>query len=163
MDNRLLNQGRSEGLFLQLDRLPEMNIRCPRLDRWPEAGRQPSGRYQVPELFACKRDIVGKLEGGRYLEQDQLEPMPWIMASHSTILAGAQVNTQAGFDRACRTIVKEPGYHGWRRVLILCLNTGSLPCKGQILPLTRCSAVCLHPERSREPSDSGTVRNFCAT
>jgi hypothetical protein len=160
IDNQLLNQGRSEGLFLQLERLLQMDNGNPQLvqtfstarsylasgdlvamlpaDSWPDEGGRAIGRYLVPELFSFKRNIIGDVEGRSHLEQNLLNPMPWIVTSHSPLLVGAQVNTQAEFDRAYRTIVKEHGYHGRRLVFISCLNIDISPRKGQIFPLTKC-------------------------
>jgi hypothetical protein len=160
IDNQLLNEGRSEGLFLQLDRLVQMECGNPLLvqtfstarsylassdliamlpaDSWPDDGKLAIGHYLVPELFSFKRNIIGDVQGRSHLEQNLLNPMPWIVTSHSPLLVGAQVNTQAEFDRAFRTIVKEHRYHGRRLVFISCLNIGISPREDQIFPLTKC-------------------------
>lgn len=160
IDNQLLNEGRGEGLFLQLERLVQMDNGNPQLvqtfstarcyrasadlvamlpdDSWPDQGKRAIVQYLVPELFSFKRNIIGDVEGRSHLEQNLLNPMPWIMTSHSPLLVGAQVNTQAEFDRAFRTIVKEHGYHGRRLVFISCLNIDISPREGQSFPLTKC-------------------------
>ena len=64
--------------------------------------------------------------------------MPWIVTSTSPLLVAAQVNTQAEFDRAFRSIVKEKNYRDKRMVFISCLNIDISPREGQTFPLTKC-------------------------
>jgi len=52
-------------------------------------------------------------------------------------LTAAQVNTQAEFDRAFRTIVKEHGYQGKKVVYIAGLHIDISPQPGQLFPLTK--------------------------
>lgn len=132
IDNQLLDEGRSEGLFLQLERLQQMDDGSPQpvqtfstarsclassgliemlpVDSWPAEGRLAIGRYLVPELFSFKRTIIGDIEGRSHPGQNLLNPMPW----------------------------KEHGYHGRRLVFVSCLNIDISPREGQIFPLTRC-------------------------
>ena len=80
IDNQLLNEGRGEGLFLQLERLVQMDNGNPQLvqtfstarcyrasadlvamlpdDSWPDEGKRAIGQYQVPELFSFKRNEI---------------------------------------------------------------------------------------------------------
>jgi len=160
IDNQLLSEVRSEGLFLNLERLLELENGNPQLvqtfstsrsylasgqlvamlpaDAWPDEGRRAIGRYLVPELFSYRRNIVGDIEGRSHLEANLVNPMPWIVTSESPLLVGAQVNTQAEFDRTFRSIVKEHSYHGRRLVFISCLNIDISPSVGQVFPLTKC-------------------------
>jgi hypothetical protein len=64
--------------------------------------------------------------------------MPWVVTSSSPLLVAAQVNTQAEFDRAFRSIVKEKRYRNKRMVFISCLNIDISPREGQTFPLTKC-------------------------
>ncbi len=160
IDNQLLNEGRAEGLFLNLDRIVRRengNIQPVRTlstarsylaadalvkllpaDLWTAAGDTVIGDQLVPELFRFKRDIGGDIEGQSHLEQNLLNPMPWIVTSPSPLLVAAQVNTQAEFDRAFRSIVKEKCYRDKRMVFISCLNIDISPRAGQTFPLTKC-------------------------
>ena len=159
IDNQLLDEGRAEGLFLNLDRIVHHQYGNPQPVRtlstaraylaadslvkalpaelWT-TGRQAIGAQLVPELFRFKRDIGGDIEGRSHLEQNLLNPMPWIVTSPSPLLVAAQVNTQAEFDRAFRSIVKEKRYRDKRMVFISCLNIDISPREGQTFPLTKC-------------------------
>jgi hypothetical protein len=160
INNQLLNEGCSEGLFLQLARLLQIDNGNPQhvqtfstaryclassdpvamlpAERWPDGGRQVIGRYLVPELFSFKRNIIGDVEGRSHLEQNLLNPMPWVVTSHAPLLVGAQFNTRAEFDHDLRTIVKERAFQGRRLVFISCLNIDISPREGQLFPLTKC-------------------------
>ena len=160
IDNQLLNEGRAEGLFLNLDRIvrrengniqPVRTLSTARSYRaadalvkllpaelWSADGDTAIGDHLVPELFRFKRDIGGDIEGRSHLEQNLLNPMPWIVTSPSPLLVAAQVNTQAEFDRAFRSIVKEKRYRDKRMVFISCLNIDISPREGQTFPLTKC-------------------------
>lgn len=160
IDNQLLNDSRDAGLFLNLDRLVEYMEGSPhplrtlstarvfRADSrlveslpaaaWPSSGAREIGAYLTPELFRFKRDIGGDLEGQSHLEKNLLNPMPWIVTSSAPLLVAAQVNTQAEFDRAFRSIVKEKQYHDKRMIFVSCLNIDISPREGQTFPLTKC-------------------------
>lgn len=160
IDNQLLNEGRSEGLFLNLDRIvrqehgnlqpvrtlstarsyhaADMLVEMLPAEIWTTGSETPVGDHLVPELFRFKRDIGGDIEGRSHLEQNLLHPMPWIVTSDSPLLVAAQVNTQAEFDRAFRSIVKEKRYRDKRMVFISCLNIDISPREGQTFPLTKC-------------------------
>ena len=159
IDNQLLDEGRAEGLFLNLDRIVHHQYGNPQPVRtlstaraylaadslvkalpaelWTTGGNA-IGAHLVPELFRFKRDIGGDIEGRSHLEQNLLNPMPWIVTSASPLLVAAQVNTQAEFDRAFRSIVKEKRYRDKRMVFISCLNIDISPREGQTFPLTKC-------------------------
>ncbi|NOR39600.1 MAG: hypothetical protein GQ537_00135 [Gammaproteobacteria bacterium] len=160
IDNLLLNEGRAEGLFLNLDRIVRQEQGNPQAvrtlstartylaadslvkllpaDLWTSNGEAAIGNYLVPELFRFKRDIGGDIEGRSHLEQNLLNPMPWIVTSASPLLVAAQVNTQAEFDRAFRSVVKDKNYRDKRMVFISCLNIDISPREGQTFPLTKC-------------------------
>jgi len=160
IDNQLLDEGRAEGLFLNLDRIVRQEHGTPQAVRtlstartyhaadvlvkllpaelWTANGESAIGDHLIPELFRFKRDIGGDVEGRSHLEQNLLNPMPWIVTSTSPLLVAAQVNTQAEFDRAFRSIVKEKNYRDKRMVFISCLNIDISPREGQTFPLTKC-------------------------
>lgn len=167
IDNLLLNEGRAEGLFLNLDRIvlqeqgnpqavrtlstartyhaADSLVKLLPADLWTSNGEAVIGNHLVPELFRFKRDIGGDIEGRSHLEQNLLNPMPWIVTSPSPLLVAAQVNTQAEFDRAFRSIVKDKNYRDKRMVFISCLNIDISPREGQTFPLTKCVpwAACI--------------------
>jgi hypothetical protein len=160
IDNQLLNDGRAEGLFLNLDRIirqeqgasqPVRTLSTARsypaadslvkllpAQLWTADSMTAIGDHLVPALFRFKRDIGGDVEGQSHLEQNLLNPMPWIVTSAAPLLVAAQVNTQAEFDRAYRSIVKEKNYRNKRMVFISCLNIDISPRAGQTFPLTKC-------------------------
>ena len=96
------------------------------------------GRHLGPEMFVYHRNIGGDLEGRSHLENNLINPMPWIVTSPAPLLVAAQVNTQVEFDRAFRSIVRAPEYQGKRLLFISCLNIDISPQEGQLFPLTKC-------------------------
>ena len=159
INNRLLRTSRKEGLFLNLKQLiayDEMDhsklIRSlstartfeasaeliKRIgNRWPQEKSQPIGAQLTPDLFRFKRDLVADTESQGHLEQNLIDPMPWIVTDPAPALAAAQINTQVEFDRAYRTILKEKGYQGRNLLFIAGLNIDISPSKGQTFPLTK--------------------------
>jgi hypothetical protein len=107
-------------------------------EHWPADDRVEIGARLSPELFMFRRDIDASIEGHGHLEQNLINPMPWIVTSPSPLLVAAQVNTQAEFDRAFRTIVKAKSYRGKRMIFVSCLNIDISPREGQTFPLTKC-------------------------
>ncbi|MEA3244421.1 MAG: hypothetical protein U9Q19_13445, partial [Pseudomonadota bacterium] len=160
IDNQLLNEGREEGLFLKLDAMVEYGDGKPVPARihstsrsfracssfvealpaqaWPDSIRLAIGSHLDPELFSFRRIIEGDIEGRGHLEQNLINLMPWIVTSAEPMLAAAQVNTQAEFDRAFRTIVGEKEYQNKRLLFISCINIDISPREGQLFPLTKC-------------------------
>lgn len=158
IDNQLLNDQRDEGLFLNLERIVEQHsgkyqplrtlstarsfiaddtlVRRLPPEVWSDAVETPIGDYLVPELFRFKREVTGGAESR--LERNLLNPMPWIVTSRAPLLVAAQVNTQAEFDRAFRSIAKEKHYRDKRMLFISCLNIDISPRAGQMFPLTKC-------------------------
>jgi hypothetical protein len=161
IDNLLLNEKRPNGLFLKLDWLirkeGDGNLRPVKTqstsrsyiasqelldllpaELWSSGEPVKIGEHLSPELFMFRRDIDANVEGHGHLEQNLINPMPWIVTAPSPLLVAAQVNTQAEFDRAFRTILKEKSYRGKRIVFISCLNIDISPRAGQTFPLTKC-------------------------
>ncbi len=161
INNLLLRTGRQEGLFLDLERIISWDERGnPKLVRslstartfeaapeliarigkhWPEEGGEPMpiGRLLTPDLFRYKRDLVVDTESQGHLEQNLIDPMPWILTHPEPALAAAQINTQVEFDRAYRSILMEKDYQGRRLLFIAGLNIDISPKKEQIFPLTK--------------------------
>lgn len=103
INNLLLRTGRAEGLFLDLERIIAWDDRGnPRLVRslstartfeaapefisrvgkcWPREGEDPVpiGKLLTPDLFRFKRDLVADTESQGHLEQNLIDPMPWIV------------------------------------------------------------------------------------
>ncbi|MDP6041742.1 MAG: hypothetical protein QGG64_24560 [Candidatus Latescibacteria bacterium] len=160
IDNHLLDEGRTEGLFLNLDRMVMMENGKRILQRtlstshvfvasddfceslsdhvWPVGERVAIGSHLGPEMFLYWRHIPVEIEGHNHLEDNLINAMPWIVTSSAPFLVAAQINTQAEFDRTFRSIVKEREYQGKRLLFISCLNIDISPQEGQMFPLTRC-------------------------
>ena len=160
IDNQLLDERRTEGLFLDLDRMVLIEDEKLKLQRtlstsrvyvasdefckslpdnaWPVGQRVNIGSRLEPEMFIYKRHISGDVEGHSHLENNLINPMPWIVTSPAPMLVAAQVNTQVEFDRTFRTIVKEQEYRGKRLLFISCLNIDISPQEGQLFPITKC-------------------------
>ncbi len=167
IDNQLLNEGREEGLFLNLDCMVKCDngnpvpVRMHSTSRsyracssftetlpaeaWPDKGRSKIGHYLGPELFSFRRIVEGDVEGHSHLEQNLVNPMPWIVTSAEPMLVAAQVNTQVEFDRTFRTVVREKEYQNKKVLFISCINIDISPREGQLFPLTKCVpwAACL--------------------
>jgi len=167
IDNQLLKENREEGLFLNLDAMVKCDggnpvpvqmhstsrsyRACPSFTNalpahaWPDNDRERIGRYLAPELFSYRRIVDGDIEGRSHLEQNLLNPMPWIVSSAEPMLVAAKVNTQAEFDRAFRTIVREEEYRHKNVLFISCINIDISPREGQLFPLTKCVpwAACI--------------------
>jgi len=159
INNLLLRTSRKEGLFLDLNQLiahdaagnpklirslstartfeaaPDLITRIG--DRWPREKAQPIGRLLTPNLFRFKRDLVADAESHGHLEQNLIDPMPWIVTDGAPALAAAQINTQVEFDRAYRTILKEKVYQGRKLLFIAGLNIDISPKSDQTFPLTK--------------------------
>ena len=159
INNLLLRTSRKEGLFLNLKQLiayDEMDH--PKLirslstartfeasaelikrigNRWPQEKSQSIGAQLTPDLFRFKRDLMADTESQGHLEQNLIDPMPWIVTDPAPALAAAQINTQVEFDRAYRTILKEKGYQGRNLLFIAGLNIDISPSTDQTFPLTK--------------------------
>lgn len=157
IDNQLLDNERTEGLFLDLDFmlarhengafqlmkahstgksfLASEGFKKLMLGRqFASHGRNKIGAALLPELFRFKRQVASGIEG--QLERNLMPSMPWIVSSPSPLLAAAQANSRAEFDRVFRTLVKEPGYQSKNLVFISGINIDISPKPGQAYPLT---------------------------
>ena len=160
IDNQLLDIHRTDGLFLDLDRIIMLEDGKPKLLRtlstsrvylaskefcellpdsaWQEGGRTNICNYLEPEMFTFQRRINTDAEGHSHLENNLINAMPWIVTSPTPLLIAAQFNTQSEFDRSYRSIVKEQEYRGKNLLYISCLNIDISPQEGQLFPLTKC-------------------------
>jgi hypothetical protein len=160
IDNQLLDESRTEGLFLDLEKMILMENRQPKLLRtlstsrvfviskefckllpdniWKVGQNVSIGSHLSPDLFIYKRHISSDVEGYHHLENNLISPMPWIVTSNAPLRLAAQFNTQLEFDRTFRSIVKAHEYSGKRLLFISCLNIDISPREGQLFPLTKC-------------------------
>jgi len=160
IDNQLLDKRRTQGLFLNLDQMVLMedgNLKLHRTlstsrvyiasdelcrmlpdELWLVGERVAIGSHLMPEMFSYRRQVSADIEGQNHLENNFINPMPWIVTSPAPLLVAAQVNTQSEFDRVFRTIVKSPEYQDKKLLFISCLNIDISPQEGQVFPLTKC-------------------------
>jgi hypothetical protein len=156
IDNKLLDEERSEGLFLNLESLLAVT----------DEGHYESVRsLSTSKVFKCGKDFAKVLEGSKiHFSQkksiaDLLNPdlfyfrrkvekqdhllrnlfrfMPEIVSSPAPSLYAAQLNTQVEFDRTFRTIVQDEAYKYKHILFIAGVNIDISPDKGQIFPLTK--------------------------
>ena len=160
IDNQFLDIDRKEGLFLALDKIIDMDNEClpephctlstskafqinPALEkRLPQSlckskNRVPIDEYLAADLFFFRRDVSTAIEGRDQLERNLSRYMPQIVTASFPALTAAIANTQIEFDRAYRTLIKEPGYHGKNLAFIAGLNIDISPQRGQMFPLTK--------------------------
>jgi len=160
IDNQLLHTERDEGLLLKLERLinlddhgtpmPKQCLSTSKVFKassvlesyldnyeWKAEYKDPIGEHLHPDLFFYRRDVSQHAEGGDHLEPNLLEVMPYVVTSKWPALTAAQANTQVEFDRAYRTIIKEPAYQGKKLLFIAGLNVDISPQPGQFFPLTK--------------------------
>ena len=156
IDNKLLDEERSEGLFLNLEMLLASN----------DKGHYESAHtLSTSKMFKCGKDFATVLErtkidiGQKIAIADLLNPdmfyfrrkvekqdhllrnlfgfMPEIVSSPAPSLYAAQLNTQVEFDRTYRTIVQEESYKCKRILFVAGINIDISPDKRQIFPLTK--------------------------
>ena len=166
IDNHLLQDFRSEGVFVVLEKIAEpdpggghtpLRARVTgesyrashRLRKalgdaaWPAEGAVEIGDGLLPDMFCFKRrsDVMTvsdvDVEGRNHLETNLIKAMSWIVTSASPLLTAAKLNSQVEFDRVFRTIVREPAYRGKKILLISGLNIDVSPQPGQLFPLTK--------------------------
>ncbi len=158
IDNQLLDPCRQEGLMLDLDKILQKNsfgahepmqvlstsksflsstVFAERFSNLEEGETQVIGSSLSSELFSFQRTIIDEEEGHDHLERNLLPHMPNIVTSAAPSLVAAQVNSQVEFDRAFRTITREPAYHGKRLLFVSGIHIDISPQTGQIFPLTK--------------------------
>lgn len=160
IDNQFLDTDRKEGLFLKLEKIvdaqngnlpepvhvlstskayriaPNFKANLPPSFWKPHVRSTINGRLTAG-LFYFNRNVSAAIEGRDQLEQNLSRFMPQIVTSRFPSLTAAQANTQIEFDRAYRTLLKEPSYFGKNLAFIAGINIDISPQKGQMFPLTK--------------------------
>ncbi|MFO8004147.1 hypothetical protein [Thioalkalivibrio sp.] len=159
IDNGLLRGNRSEGLFLNLNRLIERDVdgdftplrtystsksftassalQQQVADLALEEGQRVAiGSRLRPEMFFYQRELDQEPESRDQQEGGLITAMPWIVTSASPLLTAAQINTQVEFDRAFRTAAQAPCFRGKRLLHIAGLNIDISPQPGEVFPTT---------------------------
>jgi hypothetical protein len=160
IDNQFLDNGGEDGLFLALDNIVDMKKGNPpeplhvlstskvfrinpafkaRLPQslWKSNNRVPIGEQLTADLFYFRRKVSTAIEGRDQLEHNLGRYMSQIVTASFPALTAAMANTQIEFDRAYRTLIKEPGYRGRNLAFIAGINIDISPQKGQLFPLTK--------------------------
>jgi len=160
VDNQFLDSDRKEGLFLALDQIIDMGpgtrpeplqvlstskafrVGFAFKNRMPESFWQADSRVAIGEhltadLFAYQRTISSAIEGRDQLERNLSRSMPRIVTAPFPALAAAQTNIQIEFDRAYRTLLREPEYRDKNLAFIAGINIDISPQEGQLFPLTK--------------------------
>ncbi len=162
IDNQLIDSSRSEGLMLHLEKMLLCEHQRCGVDEYhpveilstsktfvaadpfaaqfahlEEGETQVIGSALTREFFHFEREIADQEEGQDHLERNLLVHMPRVVTSHSPALVAAQINSQVEFDRAFRTIVREPAYRDKRLLFVSGLHIDISPQPGQIFPLTK--------------------------
>ncbi len=160
IDNQFLDDSREQGLFLSIHNIvdmekgslpepyrvlstskafrvnPDFKSRLPQ-SLWKSRERVFIEDYLTADLFYFRHDVSTIIEGRDQLEHNLGRYMPQIVTSKFPALTAAVANTQIEFDRAYRTLIKEPGYHGKNLAFIAGINIDISPQKGQLFPLTK--------------------------
>lgn len=160
IDNQYLDDSRKQGLFLSLNKIIDLgNNKSPEPIRVLSTSKafpiHPAFKTRLPEslwklnkrvtidehltadLFYFTHNVSKTLEGRDQLEHNLSRYMPRIVTSIFPSLTAAVANTQTEFDRAYRTLIKEPGYQGRNLAFIAGINIDISPKKGQLFPLTK--------------------------
>ena len=160
IDNQFVDDGREDGLFLRLEKIVDMEQGHPpeplhvlstskvfRIQPsfkaslppslWQSNQRVPINKQLTADLFYFRRKISKAIEGRDQLEHNLGRFMPQIVTAIYPALSAALANTQIEFDRAYRTLIKEPGYRGKNLAFIAGINIDISPQVGQLFPLTK--------------------------
>ena len=160
IDNQFLDNGGEDGLILALEKIvdmkkgnppeplhvlstskvfrinPALKARLPQ-SLWKSNSSVPIDEQLAADLFYFQRNISTAIEGRDQLERNLGRYMPQIVTANFPALTAAMANTQIEFDRAYRTLIKEPGYRGKNLAFISGINIDISPQKGQLFPLTK--------------------------
>ena len=155
IDNQYLDDGRSEGLFLRLDRLVEMPLRplsvlsTSKVFRASEVLRArlgeggfhekpaPIGTALSSDLFHFRRVPAEGPEGHDILEAALGPVMPALVTSPHPALDAARFVTQAEFDRTYRSILREPAFRTKNVLFVSGVNIDVSPREGFPFPFTK--------------------------
>jgi hypothetical protein len=156
IDNSLFDQDRTEGLFLNLDRLidpaqPEP-LRVLSTSKafavapsllakrsgggWP-AENQPIGDLLSADLISFRRGRVIGPEGDDLLQEALAPAMATLVTSPNPALDAARYHTQIEFDRTYRSIQREPAFQDKNLLFLSGLNVDVSPRPGLLFPLTK--------------------------
>jgi hypothetical protein len=102
-----------------------------------EPSRPGTGADGVPGQAISWRQICPDVEGPDHLENNLINPVPWIVTSAKPLLPAARVKTQAEFDRTSRAVVKAEDYRHRKLLFISCLNSDISRQEDRLFPLTR--------------------------
>ncbi len=110
-------------------------------DTWPEHEILEIGDHLLPKMFHFRKQIYptpqSKQEGRHRLEENLIEPMPWILTSKAPMLLAAQINTQVEFERVFHTIAREPAYRDKNVLLVTGLNVDISSQAGKAAAVTK--------------------------
>ena len=157
IDNLLLDANRRDGLFLDLDFMLTRHDNSwfqvvkafstaksfvaskAFTSRLRERGcgggkRIALGAGLTSELFQFRRNLPEGLDS--QLERNLLGSMPNIVVSDQPLLVAAQASVQVEFDRACRSVANEPGYHGKTLLYLSGMNIDISPSTDELFPET---------------------------
>jgi hypothetical protein len=155
IDNQYLDEQRSEGLFLHLERIinrsagPLKLLSTSRLfaaapdlvarlstENWCDVP-EPIGDRLADDLFFFRHAPVEGPEGTDLLEASLGPAMPALVTSRSPALDAARFHTQVEFDRTYRSIRRDPGYRDKNVLFVSGLNVDISPRDGLPFPLTK--------------------------
>lgn len=160
IDNQLLEKRRSSGLCLDLEKIVatengkqillhtkstskvykagEMLCKLLPENSWQADGTNSIGQYLGTDLFSFSGSFDLDVDEPNFLEHNLLSAMPFIVTSSEPLLVAAQLNIQAEFDRAYRSIFQAEDFKNKRLLFISCLNIDISPEIGWMFPLTKC-------------------------
>ncbi len=156
IDNEFIRNGKEQGLVLHVDKMIDVDSEAEHSystslrfiasrafrsligdESWRVGRRIAISDKLVPELFSFRRTIGQDIEGHSYLESNLIQAMPWILCSEHPALVAAKVNTQMEFDRAYRSILREPEYQGRNLLFLSGIHIDISPRRNQVFPLTK--------------------------
>jgi hypothetical protein len=155
VDNQFLDENRTEGLFLNLDRLIDRSKGPLRVRSTSKAfpaaaelvGRLPADTWRDPpdiiggrltaDLFFFRRIPAAGPEGHDVLEAALGPAMAALVTSPHPALDAARYHTQVEFDRTYRSIRREPAYRDKNLLFISGINIDISPRENLPFPLTK--------------------------
>ena len=155
LDNQLLDEKRTEGIFLQLDQLIDRAAEPVKVLSTSKVFRAAShlrnrlgeeawqdevgaiGARLSPDLFSFRRPLAEDIEGHDILEMALLPAMPTLVTSANPALDAARFVTQVEFDRCYRSILRETAYRTKNLLFISGVNIDVSPREGFPFPLIK--------------------------
>jgi hypothetical protein len=155
LDNQYLDEGRNEGLFLNLDMMVDrtdgpakmlstakvfrpsgaMKRRLPAAT-WQDTPR-PIGEKLAADLFSFRRPPAADIEGHDILEEALQPTMPTLVTSANPALDAARYHTQVEFDRIYRSILRADCYRNKNLLFISGVNIDVSPREAFPFPLIK--------------------------